>query len=427
MIKVCLRSCPRNRAQIPESGTANTMGIEPEEFSRNEFKELWICSKCVKESELEQFISYVNGAPECSFCNGNDAPTCEFIKFADYVKKCLSTEYDLAVDNLGWDKGEGGWQFAKTWDTHGLIIDELGIEFSRDGNRSVLQALLNVLGNHDWCVTNPYGVSPLDELRVGWERFCNLIQHETRFFLDRWAPSVPDVDMGEPEQLTPIELLSAIGTRVQSMQLFRTLPARSIVYRARRCKRNHYLSTPDELGPPPQEKAVLANRMSPPGIVMFYGALDSNTAVSETITKPASCSVGKFVIHRSLNLLDLTCVPSVPSIFAKQQAYQLWSRADAQFFKELVEHLTKPIARDARIHIEYIPTQVVTEYCRLVFHVKHATEKLDGILYLSARQPGGESLVLFADRSAVIGIENETDGRLNDAWLELVDVEDFDL
>ena len=403
------------------------MDIDSRDFSRNEFKGLWICSNCVHEPDLQKFISNINTDSECSFCSGNDAPTCEFLKFADYVEKCMRTEYDLAVDNLGWDKGEGGWQFAQTWDTHDLVINELGIEFDPDSNSSVLQTLLNVLGNHDWCVTNPYGVSPLDELRVDWKRFCNLIQHETRFFLDRWAPSLPDGDMGEPEPLTPIELLSAIGTRIQSMQLFRTLRTRSIVYRARHCEKNHYLSTPDELGPPPWEKAVLANRMSPPGIVMFYGALDSSTAISETITKPASCSVGKFVIHRSLKLLDLTCVPSVPSIFAKQQAYQRWSRVDAQFFKELVDDLTKPIARDAHIHIEYIPTQVVTEYCRLVFHVEHTTNKLDGILYPSARNPGGESLVLFADRSAVIGIDNETDGRSRDAWLELVDVEDFDL
>ena len=401
------------------------MDIDPREFSRNEFKGLWICSNCVHEPDLQKFISNINTDSECSFCNGKDAPTCEFLEFADYVEKCVRTEYDLAVDNLGWDKGEGGWQFAQTWDTHDLVIDELGIEFDPDSNSSVLQSLVNVMGDHDWCVTNPYGVSPLDVLRLGWQRFCNLIQHETRFFLDRWAPSLSDGEIAEPEQLTPIEVLSAIGTRIQSMQLFRTLPAGSIVYRARYCENNNYLSTPDELGPPPQEEAVLANRMSPPGIVMFYGALDSNTAISETITQPACCSIGKFITHRSLKLLDLSLVPAVPSIFALQSENQPWTRVDARFFLDLVEDLTKPIARDARIHIEYIPTQVVTEYCRLVFHLEHATEKLDGILYPSARHPGGESLVLFADRLAVVGIEQKKDGSSSAGWLELVDVEDF--
>lgn len=54
----------------------------------------------------------------------------------------------------------------------------------------------------------------------------------------------------------------------------------------------------------------------------------------------------------------------------------------------------------SRDHIDYIPTQVVTEWFRTVFHFGKSS--LDGILYPSTQNPRGHSLVLFANRYDVI-------------------------
>ena len=167
-------------------------------------------------------------------------------------------------------------------------------------------------------------------------------------------------------------------------------------------------------------------RMSPPGIVMFYAALDSYTALAETAIAPGRFSVGEFRVGRFLRLLDLTKLPEVPGFFASTPDSQRWSRHDAQFFSELVDDLTRPIARDDRVHIEYIPTQVVTEYCRMAFHHEHGTPPLDGIVYPSARNSGRPAVVLFADRAAIVGIESDRTGSPGVPWLELIGVEHFE-
>jgi hypothetical protein len=53
-----------------------------------------------------------------------------------------------------------------------------------------------------------------------------------------------------------------------------------------------------------------------------------------------------------------------------------------------------------REHIDYGPTQVVTEWFRTAF--RHGGTILDGIIHPSTQNPGGHSLVLFVRRHSVI-------------------------
>jgi hypothetical protein len=53
-----------------------------------------------------------------------------------------------------------------------------------------------------------------------------------------------------------------------------------------------------------------------------------------------------------------------------------------------------------REHIDYVPTQVVTEWFRTVF--RHGGTILDGIIHPSTQNPGGHSLLPFATRHSVI-------------------------
>ena len=226
--------------------------------------------------------------------------------------------------------------------------------------------------------------------------------------------------------MTPATMLSAIGDRILRMDLVQTFPAGSTLYRARCFEGDRFLRTPHELGPPPPEYAVVANRMSPPGIVMFYAALDSETALLKTATGAGRFAVGEFRVLRPLRLLDLTNLPPVPGFFASIPDTQPWGRPDARFFHELVRDFARPIDRDDRVHVAYIPTQVVTEYCRLAFHDEYDTEPLDGIVFPSARNAGRPAVVLFADRSAVVGIEPVRPESPDAKWLELVDVKYFE-
>ena len=69
------------------------------------------------------------------------------------------------------------------------------------------------------------------------------------------------------------------------------------------------------------------------------------------------------------------------------------------FMSEFLHDFSSPIERDNRIHIDYVPTQVVTEYLRDA--KLERDPPLDGIKYRSARRKGGICYVLFIDEYGV--------------------------
>lgn len=136
--------------------------------------------------------------------------------------------------------------------------------------------------------------------------------------------------------------------------------------------------------------------MSPVGISMFYGGLNREICFKETIdkfdAKRKYYSIARFKCNDNFNLLDLTKSLIVPSIFDSD--IKTKNYFSILFIKEFIDDLVKPISRDGNEHIEYIPTQIVTEYFRYTF--KESTGmNVDGILYNSSKSKSGKALVLF--------------------------------
>lgn len=395
--------------------------MDYEEIEKQEHKHDALCASCVEEEDLTEFIRSSDGEPGCAFCGKKDAPTCHFGDFIDHVKSCMQGEYDLAANWLAYESAEGGYLWGDVWDTPDLITDQMGIGLPRDDDGSLLNAMAEAIGYLDWCVADPYGEDPLDALRAGWERFTRLLRHYTRFFLDR-SPA-PQFD-----RYTPAQILEAIGERIARMELSQKMPENTRLLRVRQCVNGAApYSTPTELGPPDSQQAVLSNRMSPPGVVMFYAAFDPDTALAETVSGTGTYAVAEFRTLRSARVLDLSHLPDVPGFFAEVPDSRPWTRRDAIFFWDLVADFTKPIARDNRVHVEYIPTQVFTEYCRLVWHTEqpdYSSTPLEGIIYPSARVPGHQAVVLFANRNSLRGADKDTIvvPETDDTWLELVNV-----
>src|SRR5712692_1043203 len=77
-------------------------------------------------------------------------------------------------------------------------------------------------------------------------------------------------------------MLDEIGDAVEEVELVRELPAGTRFFRGRVGPKTKPYRSARKLGPPPQGRTI-ANRMSPAGIPMFYGALDEFTAIAETI------------------------------------------------------------------------------------------------------------------------------------------------
>jgi hypothetical protein len=223
--------------------------------------------------------------------------------------------------------------------------------------------------------------------------------------VDALTPLVPEVmDSADWEEaieegqegVSASRMLDAIGNAVEEVGLVRELPAGTKLFRGRVGPSTKPYCSSRSMGPPPQRKAV-ASRMSPAGIPMFYGALDEYTAIAETVfgrlKKGEILNLGAFETLENMHVLDLTNLPVVPSLFCPSR----YLRPTVGFLHSFLSDLSKPIKKDDRMHTEYVPTQIVTEYFRYSFH-RDEGPPIRGILYPSSRAKDGTACVLFFTR-----------------------------
>ena len=223
--------------------------------------EQFVCSSCLADPGLVDFIKSRAVSNECSFCpNSDDTPIAASVdEVSAHFLEYLFMEYDTAVNQLGWD---GEWM-GTYWDTYDLIWDELELEFPQ-GNENTL--VPHIFGEHfgqDWCEANAYGLNDQQTARFSWDYFCEIVMHNRRFFfmdIDR--------DTNDPHIYNPAEVLQTIFDYAQQMGLFIQIPQGIQLFRARWEGCKPHLETPQDLGPPPLKKATQSNRMSPAGIPM---------------------------------------------------------------------------------------------------------------------------------------------------------------
>jgi hypothetical protein len=160
--------------------------------------------------------------------------------------------------------------------------------------------------------------------------------------------------------------------------------------------------------------------MSAAGISMFYGAFDPDTCLKELDYEDArhTASIARFKTIRDLHIVSLTDAPRIPSIYDDERRPQ---RDALRFLREFLFDFAKPVKKDDKERIEYVPTQIVTEFIRYSMTTENGA-KIMGVKYPSARGRAGECVVLFVDNDGCLGDE---DGRRRSAeqLLGMVDVE----
>lgn len=96
----------------------------------------------------------------------------------------------------------------------------------------------------------------------------------------------------------------------------------------------------------------------------------------------------------------------MPSLFDPEQRHL---RPSLIFLRYFATAIAEPFVRDEQIHIEYVPTQVVTEWLRTRFDPGPGPP-IEGVLYQSARCSSGINAALFIDNNGACdpGQENGT-------------------
>jgi hypothetical protein len=343
------------------------------------------------------------------------APLDEVIQ---HIKNCLHMHYDDPANaGLPWESAEGGYQGA-IYDTD-EVFEALGLDFPKDKGDRLRDAISNGLDNILWSDADPFGLTREQQLRFSWEKFCRIIKHERRYFFlqDEEHKARPYRD----DLFGPADTLDTIFAFAKDAGAFVPLASGTRIYRVRRQPDGKTYATAGTLGPPPLEHAIQTNRMSPPGVVMTYASEDRETALAETAIGPGTFAVGEFAIERDLLILDLTHLPTPPTPFAElPDSLEYDPRPQLNFLHDISRDISRPIARDDRVHIEYVPTQVVTEYVRTAVRIDG--RKVNGIRYRSSRAGAKTSLVLFADQRSLLLDEAERPQfyREDDRWLRLV-------
>ena len=372
----------------------------------------FVCVGCFDDPGMVNFVWANAVATECSFCgNWSDGPfAASIVLVSDHFLDCLFTEYDLAGNQLGWDGSEGGW-IGANWDASELLM-EIEFEFPQDNGEELVDHLFGEYADQQFCEVNAYGLDDDAMAKYSWEKFRRVTMNERRYFF-------MDYDDDDFEVYGPGEVLSAIFDFAEHSDLFKKLPAGTRLFRARWEGREPRLETTEELGPPPADGAIQANRMSPAGIPMFYACDEESTALEETANGPGYFAVGQFESTRDAILLDLTALSPVPSLFVRiSDSAEIHPRKALKFLHHVADQVSLPIERGDRNHVDYVPTQVVAEYIRS--RVIWEGSRIDGVKYESSVHPGHASYVLFANQANI----HSTTARQfpEDHWLRLLSV-----
>jgi hypothetical protein len=370
-----------------------------------------VCDECFDDYAIKEFIKENASIKECDYC-GKSSKESEIAtslhEIVEFMLEGIRYEWDEPGNCVGW---EGGWVGAEVIDKYDLILEQLELEIE---NQQLFDDIVRSINIPEWCQRDPYNLPPGEEMFYNWEKFTEQVKHQIRyvFFRTRAEPR----DLYDRRQ--PYAILNEIGNVINDLDLIKTLPADTEFMRVRidnkriKCKVN-------KLGPPPKHKAIYSNRMSPAGISMFYASTDEKTAIAETYNKKDKlkkyATIATFKTIKPFNILELTHLPDFPSLFDRDKRHL---RAPLIFLRSFLRDFSKPIIKDGREHIEYVPTQIVTEYFRHIFR-DEGGNIIKGIIYPSSRRRNGKSCVLFFENKNCTQ-DNIASNIDDDKWLMMI-------
>lgn len=358
-----------------------------------------VCADCVHDLFLEEVVGDNLEQDLCDYCGReSDEPIAAPVEYVIEVIAETVHYYYSAPQDAGVPYEDGEWALT-TMDTAEVMAD-LEFECQSDLFDDVLSAFNNTCwietADGFWAATRTN-----QRLRLAWKGFVDTIKHKTRFhFRARQEETAYDQDYTSPEMV-----LSSIAELLRKFEFLHDVPEGTSIFRCRvREAHDAWALDENQLGAPPSTVAS-AGRMNPAGISYFYGAFVPGTAIAEVAPRPPTAvAIGAFQTTQPLTVIDLTKIPSLPSVFDSEQRND---REAILFLREFTRQISQPVQKNGMEHIEYVPSQVVCEYLAQVFSTDEEGGRLDGIIYPSTMKQGVTNIVLFPSERSW---ENRFDG-----------------
>ncbi len=335
-----------------------------------------VCGGCVEDDALRTILrENENAGLRCDFCSS--VPAAPLDMLVEAFVNGLRNEYENALEGVPWDSREGGFQWPLKWDNTWELVYDFSCVFSSD---ELLEAVGAAVHDITW-VEKDFITRRSDDVMIeAWGRFCEAVKHKTRFVV--WLLQPDDDDLA-PGEIPPAKILEYVTPLFERLNLVRTLPAGYRVWRARTHCKSPLKHTASELGTVPKELALNANRMSPAGIPIFYGAVDADTAVAEVTYASDDTHLTWYQLELTadLQVVDLTRLPPEPSMFDPKLGSM---RRQIRFLNMFVQQLSDRVETEHE-QIDYVPTQIVTEY---LLHVHGGGDRVRGLVYESSLADG---------------------------------------
>lgn len=379
-----------------------------------------VCPDCIEEPALQEFVRMNADDHECDFCGAYDESepiACSILRVANRIESSVRLYYAEPIDELPYDSAEGGYQ-GVIYEIED-VLEDLG--FCPTDERVFFAVIRQFDDRAIWCPSPGFLVRSAETLTGLWSKFCGLVKHQRRFTFwdaseeshthasgsieDDVAPLSEDVGSDFVDlEISKSDILSLLQDHLISM--VRRMHPGEIVYRARVLPDSVADCDVREMTSPPPNRAV-SSRMSPAGISMFYGALDEPTAVIESANfsrmNGKRLWIAGFRPTRTLRCVDLTLLPEAISEFEEVDVESFdVQRLLAHFRREIA----LPIEKDGREHIEYVPTQIITELIRFRLRTA-ADEPFDGVVFPSSKTRG-KCVSLFASQQQCLRAESNT-------------------
>lgn len=298
------------------------------------------------------------------------------------------------IEQSAYDSEDG--YLVPTWDTWELLG-----ELEVTDRAEVLKAIAAAMPQGLWCQRNPYASTPTQALEWGWRAFRTFVKESRRYTFLVPDPTTADGAGALAMHSVPV----AIACAVASSGLVATLAPGSKWWRARVDAGGGKFSAAKEIGTRPAAHAR-DNRMSPKGIGAFYGTSTLHGAVMEVAgyaDPTATLSVGQFELIDSIRVVDLREVAPVPSLFDPKMRAR---RAPITVLQSFVEDISTPSSPTDFQTLDYVPTQVITEYLWYVLPAKLGP--IEGVIWRSSKDRTVDVCALFIAFDEIADAGSET-------------------
>lgn len=362
-----------------------------------------VCSECIEDPFLAEIAVEEGGELECSLCRLTKESVLTAKQLGELLEPLLRERLEWGGEMRvfsGPDDDKGGWE--QQGDPIELFVSEFlaqDFDFLEEIVAAVIDAencwppdgdqpFFDTCANYERATIHTHEYSGL------WQSATRELQSRRRFFSAE-AKNLFDAIFGG---LRSVQVLVSIWNPESdgdARRVVREFAVGASIYRARTLSSDAQLEDIFKdpfrhVGPPPSGMAK-AGRMNAEGVVVLYGAMESDTAIAEL--RPligGDTAVIGLRTTAKLRVLDFELLEKSFSDISEFDPSYKSKSAKQLFLRQLHYLISRPVLPGKEI--EYLITQTMAEY---LSHVMD--EPVHGIIFKSVQREGGKNIVLFPD------------------------------